>query len=88
MRFAWIVRPQNMLLFSCHFTNIIAQFNLLQKRAKYEYENYKEGRPLDFVDPMLLEPAKSGKEEDKKDVVSTNNTNTMEQKSEEKNPKK
>lgn len=53
MRFALVVRPKNYLLFACHFTNVIAQFNLLQRRVLYEYDNYKLGLPLDHVDPAL-----------------------------------
>lgn len=37
MRFAIKVRPQNMLLFACHFTNECAQIGQLGRWAHYEY---------------------------------------------------
>lgn len=37
MRFAWIVQPQNMLLFACHFTNEGAQLVQLSRFIKYTY---------------------------------------------------
>ena len=40
MRFAWMVKPRNMLLFSCHFSN--ASFQLyLMKRIYTEKPNNK-----------------------------------------------
>ena len=36
MRFAWMVKPRNLLLFSCHFCNCCAQLNLLKKRWDYD----------------------------------------------------
>ena len=32
MRFAWMVQPRNMLLFSCHFCNATAQSYLLYRK--------------------------------------------------------
>lgn len=36
MRFSYMVKPRNWLLFSCHFCNCLAQLNLLKKRYAYE----------------------------------------------------
>ena len=37
MRFAWMVQPRNLLLFSCHFSNCWAQLYLLQKVTRHKY---------------------------------------------------
>lgn len=37
MRFAWVVQPQNMLLFACHFTNEGAQLTQLTRFCMYHY---------------------------------------------------
>lgn len=44
MRFAWLVKPQNLLLFACHFTNEGAQLTQLGRFINYHYlsENKKE----------------------------------------------
>ena len=38
MRFAWMVKPRNYLLFSCHFCNASMQALLFLKRQKYDLE--------------------------------------------------
>ena len=38
MRFAWMVSPRNMLLFSCHLTNASMQLYLLSRRRAYDKE--------------------------------------------------
>lgn len=35
MRFAWMVRPRNLLLFACHATNEGAQLTQLGRYTKY-----------------------------------------------------
>lgn len=44
MRFAWMVKPQNMLLFACHLTNECAQIVQFSRFINYNYispESYK-----------------------------------------------
>jgi len=41
MRFAWKVQPRNLLLFSCHFTNVCAQVTQGVRFVKYEYGDKK-----------------------------------------------
>ena len=36
MRFAWMVKPRNLMLLSCHFCNCSMQLALLHKRYKYD----------------------------------------------------
>ena len=36
MRFAWMVKPRNYLLFACHFANSSMQFTLFLKRKRYD----------------------------------------------------
>ena len=38
MRFAWMVNPRNMFLFSCHFSNASMQLYLLKRRYTYDQE--------------------------------------------------
>ncbi|XP_057307141.1 mitochondrial pyruvate carrier 1-like isoform X1 [Hydractinia symbiolongicarpus] len=38
MRFAWMVRPRNLLLFACHATNEGAQLTQLGRYTKYRME--------------------------------------------------
>ena len=47
MRFALVVRPRNYLLFTCHLSNTLLQFNLLTRRLGYEYDRYSKGLPID-----------------------------------------
>ena len=35
MRFAWRVQPRNMLLFSCHFSNCVAQAYLFSRKMAW-----------------------------------------------------
>lgn len=42
MRFAWKVKPQNMLLFACHFTNASAQTIQGGRFVGYHYLGGKE----------------------------------------------
>uniref|UniRef100_A0AC34QH79 Mitochondrial pyruvate carrier n=1 Tax=Panagrolaimus sp. JU765 TaxID=591449 RepID=A0AC34QH79_9BILA len=37
MRFAWHVKPRNLLLFACHFTNVSAQFGQLGRWMNHHY---------------------------------------------------
>ncbi|XP_057672812.1 mitochondrial pyruvate carrier 1 [Diorhabda carinulata] len=48
MRFAWKVKPQNMLLFACHFTNEGAQLVQLTRCINYKLSN--KNKPMDVSD--------------------------------------
>jgi hypothetical protein len=39
VRWAWVVKPQNLFLASCHFTNVCAQLNQLRRGAEYAIES-------------------------------------------------
>lgn len=38
MGFAWNVQPRNLLLFSCHFFNVVAQCNQMRRAIQYKIE--------------------------------------------------
>jgi len=42
MRFAWMVQPRNLLLFSCHASNEAAQIFQLSRWFQYEYGGGKD----------------------------------------------
>ncbi|KAJ3665748.1 hypothetical protein Zmor_001227 [Zophobas morio] len=44
MRFAWKVKPQNMLLFACHITNETAQLIQLTRFINYNYLSEPESK--------------------------------------------
>lgn len=41
-RWAWIVKPQNLLLCSCHVANVAAQLNQLRRALEYKIQNGQE----------------------------------------------
>jgi hypothetical protein len=41
-RWAWVVKPQNLLLCACHVTNVGAQLNQLRRALQYKIENGQE----------------------------------------------
>ncbi|KAI3656791.1 hypothetical protein MP638_004168, partial [Amoeboaphelidium occidentale] len=43
MRFAWMVKPRNLLLLSCHATNETLQLIQLSRFVKYNYIDNKKG---------------------------------------------
>jgi len=49
MRFAWMVKPRNYLLFVMHFTNEIFQLNLLQRRLAYDSQQKKISRTINCL---------------------------------------
>lgn len=55
MRFALVVRPKNYLLFTCHLSNTLFQFNLLVRRVGYEYDRYSKGLPIDGLSVEEIE---------------------------------
>lgn len=48
-RWAFVVRPQNLLLAGCHVTNVVAQANQLRRAIEYKKENGKD----DEVDDIM-----------------------------------
>lgn len=44
MRFAWVVKPRNMLLFACHFTNEGAQLIQMTRFINYHYISSAEAK--------------------------------------------
>jgi hypothetical protein len=49
-KWAFVVRPQNLLLAGCHVANVCAQSNQLRRAAEYKRENGKD----DEVDDILM----------------------------------
>lgn len=43
-RWAWVVKPQNLLLCSCHVTNVAAQLNQLRRALEFQIANGGEDR--------------------------------------------
>jgi hypothetical protein len=41
-RWAFVVKPQNLLLASCHITNVLAQSNQLRRALEYKINNGQE----------------------------------------------
>lgn len=41
-RWAYVVRPQNLFLASCHFTNVCAQLNQMKRALEYKLDNGQE----------------------------------------------
>lgn len=54
MRFAWKVKPQNMLLFACHFTNASAQSIQGGRFVSYHYLGGKEREGREQVKANIL----------------------------------
>ena len=48
-RWAWVVKPQNLLLCGCHVTNVAAQLNQMRRALEYKRENGESEK----VDEML-----------------------------------
>jgi Mitochondrial pyruvate carriers len=48
-RWAWVVRPQNLLLCSCHVTNVGAQLNQLRRALEYKIEQGQEAEVKDMA---------------------------------------
>jgi hypothetical protein len=41
-RWAWVVQPQNLLLCSCHVTNVLAQGNQMRRALEHKLNNGQE----------------------------------------------
>jgi hypothetical protein len=48
-RWAFVVKPQNLLLAGCHVTNVAAQMNQLRRAVEYKKENGKDEEVDDIV---------------------------------------
>lgn len=55
-RWAWVVKPQNLLLFGCHVTNVGAQLNQLRRALEHKSANGEKEK----VDDMLQKIAIGG----------------------------
>lgn len=51
MRFAWMVKPRNYLLFACHIANSSAQGVLLTRKLKYDMD-HPEGPTAAAAEPI------------------------------------
>lgn len=47
-RWAWVVKPQNLLLCGCHVTNVIAQSNQLRRALEHKMANGHEEQVYDM----------------------------------------
>lgn len=47
-RWAWVVKPQNLLLCSCHVTNVAAQLNQLRRALEYKISQGQEDEVRDM----------------------------------------
>jgi hypothetical protein len=47
-RWAWVVKPQNLLLCSCHVTNVAAQLNQLRRALEYKISQGQEDQVRDM----------------------------------------
>jgi hypothetical protein len=53
-RWAWVVTPQNLLLCSCHVTNVAAQINQLRRSLEYKLSQGKEEEVEQFVKTAVV----------------------------------
>lgn len=56
MRFAWMVKPRNMMLLCCHVCNASMQLALLTKKYQYD-QSVKKAKVLNEVDLPQMAPA-------------------------------
>jgi Mitochondrial pyruvate carriers len=47
-RWAWVVKPQNLLLCGCHVTNVLAQGNQLRRALEHKMQNGQEAEVQDM----------------------------------------
>jgi len=52
MRFAWMVQPRNILLFSCHFCNELVQLTQLGRYTAYRLNSSKGDTPTQTATPL------------------------------------
>jgi hypothetical protein len=48
-RWAWVVKPQNLLLCACHVTNVAAQLNQLRRGLEFKIENGEQTQVNDML---------------------------------------
>lgn len=48
-RWAWVVKPQNLLLCACHVTNVGAQLNQLRRALEFKIENGEQEQVNDMM---------------------------------------
>jgi len=53
-RWAWIVKPRNALLASCHVANVMAQSNQLRRALEYKMNNGQEEQVKEFVEKAAM----------------------------------
>lgn len=59
-RWAWVVRPRNLLLMWCHITNVGAQSNQLRRALQYKMENGQEAEVKDMAQKVGMLGAGAG----------------------------
>ena len=59
-RWAWVVKPQNLLLMWCHITNVVAQSNQLRRALDYKVENGQEAEVKQMVQQVGMFGAGAG----------------------------
>jgi mitochondrial pyruvate carrier 1 len=53
-RWAWVVKPRNLLLMGCHLANIAAQSNQLRRALEHKIETGQEKEVLDLRDKTIV----------------------------------
>jgi Mitochondrial pyruvate carriers len=53
-RWAWVVKPQNLLLMGCHITNVAAQSNQLRRALEHKMETGQEKEVMDLRDKAIM----------------------------------
>ncbi|XP_071801280.1 mitochondrial pyruvate carrier 1-like [Asterias amurensis] len=74
MRFAWMVKPRNSLLFACHFTNECAQLGQLTRWFRHNYGSSKHTVAAVAATTVTAAPVVAVQESDVETVSSVDNT--------------
>lgn len=53
-RWAWVVKPRNLLLMSCHVTNVAAQLNQLRRALEHKIANGEQEQVNDLRDKTAV----------------------------------
>ena len=59
-RWAWVVKPQNLLLCSCHVANVIAQVNQLRRALQFKIDNGEQEEVNDMIKKVGVAGAVTG----------------------------
>jgi hypothetical protein len=51
-RWAWVVKPRNLLLMWCHITNVVAQSNQLRRALEYKIENGEQQQVNEMMEKV------------------------------------